>query len=401
MKKLFIIFIIFYFGIVQASQFSLTLKTNQFSVGERIRLKVSVLNNSGTIDSNYSGYIKLFSDNPLLKIKGGNPDSKSVDIDNQGNILLSHGQNNKLFCYSYGAGHFILQAEDVFQNTNPALPTKTISYSVSEANKKLILNEVMYKTSNDSLYEYVELHNITETDLNSVNVTLYSMTSKTDKTLLASSTVSISAHNYLLLARNINALSSIFPELTESQCVTDNLSHSLNSTCQFLLYINNQVSDTFEYESDWVKGYNYSLERVSPNFPSYKKDTWASSLSPSSTGAGFYGTPGAPNKSTSENKKDLQINLDFKSVVSKNAIFSFEYSANVPGKIRIILLDSQGLIRKTLISEKDIASNTHYFETYNLKNIENLNTGLYFISLQFINETLGLSRKKTKTFVIR
>ena len=75
-----------------AVRFSVQLYKTDFSCGERVALMVKVLNDNGTVASNYTGWIKLRSTDPTLRIRGKDNDSGEIDLTWCGiDIALKHG----------------------------------------------------------------------------------------------------------------------------------------------------------------------------------------------------------------------------------------------------------------------------------------------------------------------
>jgi hypothetical protein len=378
-----------------AVHFSLSLAKTAFSAGERVALKVKVLNDNGTVASNYSGWIKLRSTDPTLRIGG------DADLTGNGNILISLGTNGGLFVHSFNPGDVTLSAEEYMRNSPSPVGPGSLSFAITPVKNDVVITEIMFKTVSTN-YHYIELFNASDStiDLNGLSIYKYKSSSATNKLLLAQVTAPtpLDPKCFFVVAKNRSRLLELFSVPTNAvrnfySIKPDTYSH------QLVVALNGTNRDGFEYSSsDTVD--NVSLERQS----SAPDAAWTPSLSRSQVLSSFFGTPGREN-STAAPAAPSGAAVTFSTdrmllAAGETGLFSF--ASDIPGRAVVSLLDASGHRIKDLFAESDIGRGIDYPVQLDATDGDGrpLAVGPYVASLRFVNDALGLTARKNILVIV-
>ena len=384
-------------------RFSLRFSTNSLAAGGRAAFTVRVLNGDATVAADYSGWIRLRSTDPALRIRGDNADGTDVDFYGTGIILLDGGTNRFNYAYSFNSGNFSVTAEEYMRNSEPAVSPATADFSVAPARGGILFSEIMFRTEPDG-FHYIELYNASALTVSLLNLSVFSFatgtTGSTSGQLLAfiGSPVSLEPGCYYVISQDKTRLLDIFP--VPAGGIGDHYSAPPgDSGHELILSSNGTNMDAVEFGSSDTYD-NVSLERRSFT----ARSAWLPSLSPSARSVSFRGTPGAAN-SVSVNPGLARAGIRLSSgrgVCIPGETTAIDFSSETPGRVSVVLLDISGRPVRDLFSESDIGRGIGYVIDFDGMSAAGnlLPVGPYVVSLRFINDSLGLSLRKNILIVV-
>ncbi len=175
--------------------------------------------------------------------------------------------------------------KDVFGNTSGDLEADFFLIDLAEAGRDdVIINEFMYEPDEDYT-EFIELFNPTDKNYDLRNWTLNDNTG--NRREITSSSYELTLNSYLILAPDSSFL-ELFPN--RPTLILGSRFPSLNNSTDAIVIRNavGELIDSLTYTSDWG-GEGASLERKSPDHPSFYRENWGDSP------AEMKSTPGLPN----------------------------------------------------------------------------------------------------------
>ncbi|MFA5403958.1 MAG: lamin tail domain-containing protein [Ignavibacteria bacterium] len=147
-------------------------------------------------------------------------------------------------------------------------------------NSSLVINEIMYHPLPSTECEWIELFNNTHLPVNIKNWKISDSTSQSNPIIITENNKIIDANDYLVIAKNNSIVNNHRLIDTNKIVYLPNLP-TLNDDKDVIIiydYLNN-IIDRVAYKSSWGgNSSENSLERVTPNRPSYDSTNWATSL---------------------------------------------------------------------------------------------------------------------------
>ncbi|WP_421773671.1 lamin tail domain-containing protein [Gracilimonas sp.] len=196
---------------------------------------------------------------------------------------------------------------DLFGNTSGELVAEFFLIDLAEAARNdIIINEFMYEPEEDYT-EFIELFNPTDKNYDLRNWTLNDNTG--NRRAIATSGLEITLNSYLVLAPDSSFL-ELFPN--RPTLILGSRFPSLNNSTDAIVIrnANGELIDSLTYTSDWG-GEGVSLERRSPDHPSFYRENWGDSPPESKS------TPGHPNLIEQDNEPPV---LEQASITSPDSI---------------------------------------------------------------------------------
>lgn len=181
---------------------------------------------------------------------------------------------------------------DVFGNTSGELIAEFFLIDLAEASRNgVIINEFMYEPDEDYT-EFIELFNATDKNYDLRNWTLNDNTG--NRRAISTSGLDLTLNSYLILAPDSSFL-DLFPN--RPTLILGSWFPSLNNSTDAIVIrnANGELIDSLTFTSEWG-GEGVSLERRSPDHPSFYRENWGDSPS------GTKSTPGLPNRIEQDNE---------------------------------------------------------------------------------------------------
>lgn len=184
----------------------------------------------------------------------------------------------------------------------------------------ITINEIMYDVDEFNS-EYIELFNNTEYDINLKDFSIHDEASLNKTGIIIDSDQFIKADAYLVIAEDSLILDSFLYLKESNNYYITNKALSLNKSDDIVVLKSSdgEICDSVHYQDEWhnsslLTSKNISIEKFATSLPSYKRDSWASSVDERG------GTPGI------ENSVFLDINFSGELSIEPNP-FS-PYSTN-------------------------------------------------------------------------
>ncbi|GEM_PF-4900396 len=392
-------------GILFAANIVIELKTNVFYAGERIGMTVKVLDADGNVDDSCYGDVTLSCPDLLFQVRGKNPDGSTVDMSLPDDVSVSAGISTNLYVFSWGSGTYKISA---VLKDDPDVKG-FCHYTSIACKERLLISEVMFKATYSNL-SYIELFNASSTalDLSKLEIRQNKTYLSPSVSLLGKVTFPylLSPDQYLVVALNKDELGKIFQDMNSNGClVLDGLLQKPDTSCNLLVYLDDQVEDTLEYASDWAET-RHSLERCSLDKLSPWRDYWQSCFAPPTVVMEHHGTPGKVNGNNIPLQVDESRKTEF--TVSRNVIRNVEEEVECvflpagPGRAAAELCDVSGKRIRFLLPEQDVSDvANHRFAFHGQDNDGNrLPAGLYFVVLRLLYVDLGVTEKVVRKVVV-
>jgi hypothetical protein len=388
-----------------AQSIHLTLQKNLFYAGERIRIRVEVLDSAGTVDRTRYGKITLKCPDLLLQVRGKNPDNSSVDMSLPDSVEVAAGINTNLFLFSWGSGSYridaVLEGEESIQG---------FAYYTSLAcRENLLISEVMFRASYSNL-AYIELYNNSGTALGIAGLEIFSHNSllKPDVALLgAAGRVDwLQPGQYLVMALDSEELEKVFPDVANSgSLLMDGLLAAPRLSCNLLVYLDGVLQDTLEYASDWAEP-RHSLERCAFDTRSRWRDYWQSCFAPPTAIMAHYGTPGKRNGNfiplVPEEGRKTALEISTGLIRSADECVECVFHPTGPGRAAVELCDVTGRRIRYLVAEQDVSDVANQRFAFHAQDEQGntLKPGIYFVVLRLLYVDLGRTEKVIRKVVV-
>ncbi len=398
-----------------AGRLKIEINTNVVERFQKLYIKIKAYE-GGSLLTNWNGYVKLKADFYRVVFV----DEEGKDSEGSIKIFIKNGaRTNKLSLWCPEAKENVkIEVEDI-TGVSDKLSTgftniKIVDFT-SPYKDKIIINEIMLQTSDDSKFEWIEFYNRTSERIsNTFKIKKESETSSTYKAITNLIFV-LPPNGYLILCNSLASLNTFFPDVKNTNNVViienNNLKSFLSTSgILSLMDSSNRVIDVV-YLSDMDSEYNVSCERISPDLPAYPvKYNWGLCRSTKYYyNYGVKGTPGAVNSLyiSDVNNPDREVKLDInisKKIISKEGDLPMDIniSCSEPLMVRVFIFDSTGrevyrITRGTEIGGESSAR----FKFYGKDEEGNsLPTGLYFIVAEGVNEDTGKVKRAVKSFVL-
>ncbi len=387
-------------------------------------LVVKALNENGTIDTNWNGMVEVKSSYYLTVFRN---EFEERDYEGKITFFLTNGQiqmgntsgKRGIGFWDFEPKTITLTASDISDNSSK-LMSDSITINVINFNSpyKIIINEIMYKTVDDSKYEWLELYNNSSQEIPLNNFVIrkitYSSGNIIDYTL--STSYSIKPKSFAIICKKMENLNIFFPDVKTNNNQYANVAIIENTSIRlvnddaplFLLDLFGNYCDGFIYRARWgnTEIPNISLERKDPNKPAYLKENWAECISTEYWNYGAKGTPGKENsivykKPSSELKINIALN---KKVFSpkEDSWLEITYTLTEPADVTVKLFNSDGyeimeLVRHQPTSGKETKKIRFYGKD---KNNKSLSPGIYILYFEALNSETGKTSTMAKSFVI-
>ena len=403
-----ILYFIFIASQLYSKTFYVKLSSTNAIAGTRIDIKIKVLNPDLSVATDYCGYVKVFTDYPDTYFRGkyGYRLTGDSTVESKGSveIFINKGTNINLLFYSFYPGKGTIKIEDSYN----IIPSTKIDFSFINPNQKLLVSEVMFKTSSALLY--LEIFNASSENivLTNLKIKRYKSTSTSSiltNIFLSSAQKILAPQTYALISLHPSILSGFFPYLKHLnpfiQGTFTKETNNFDASSHIVLINNGSIEDICEYSSDMTSE-NASIERTSFLSPAYlDSGIWKESLSESSVSSLIRGTPGIENGQLKKNKEtvNLQLLTDKKIIKKEDLPLKIICKTDTPGIINLSVFDSSGIFLKYILREISIDSQTEKDILLKEDFFEDIKDGIFFIKMDFINYETGVSARKTISFI--
>lgn len=256
----------------------------------------------------------------------------------------------------------------------------------------LVINEINYNSSSDfNPEDWIELYNPGDS---TIYLNGWHLKDSDDAHDFVFPPLSVEPLQYIVLSRDLNAFSALFPNV---QNVTGNFDFGLSSNGDLIrLYKNDTLIDSVYYfsASPWPtepNGSGFSLALKNPLLDNSSSENWSASAN--------NGTPGSKNEDVYEPlnppaSDQLKLWQNYPNPFVDNTVI--EYSIPTAGRVKLCIYNLRGQLIKTL--ENEVKPEGTYLNIWKGRDKYNrkVSSGLYFYKISH-----GGKSKVKKMLVVR
>ncbi|MBN1897325.1 MAG: lamin tail domain-containing protein [Spirochaetes bacterium] len=420
-KLLFFLFFFLPVLLHAATKLKIILNTNTLVPCQRGYLVVQALNADDSLDTSYNGQVEVKSSYALTEFRS---ELEERDYNEKIIFFLTNGQiqmgtdsgTRGIGFWSKEIRTMTLTARDT-----PGFSLSSFSTDVSvidfNSSYKIIINEIMCRTSDSSKYQWVEIYNNSLQSVSLINFKLrrlsYNTGSVNDYTIGVSKI--IQPGNFAIICDSSYYLRTFFPDVIGTSPSFTNIpiienSLSLSSSDDqpvFLIDPSGKYCDGLIYTSSWGNEdlYNISIERRDKSRPAFLKDNWGECASSKYWNYGARGTPGQENSLVSQSgstELKITVNMD-KKVFSPKAgeSLQIDFSLTENARVTVRLFDSQGYHIMDLLHHEDVGTlenrTIHFYGDCGNKVLP---PGIYLLHFEALNAQTGKTAQAVKSFAI-
>lgn len=390
---------------VWSQSIQINLQKPLFNAGERIRMRITVLDRFGNIDITRYGKITLSCPDLLLQIRGKNPDNSDVDMSLPDSVDVAAGISTNLFLFSWGSGSYRI---DALQKGDESIKG-SVYYTSIACKERILISEVMFRATYSNL-AYIELYNNSGIALDLAGLEIFSHNSllKPEVTFLGSAGTSVwlQPEHYSVMALNREELRKVFPDVTDfGATLMDGLVEAPRLSCNLLVYLDGELEDTLEYASDWAEP-RHSLERCAFDKKSKWRDYWQSCFAPPTAIMAHHGTPGKMNGNfiplVPDEGRKTGLEMSTRLVRSADERVECLFHPAGPGRAAAELCDVSGKRIRFLLAEQDVSDVANQRFAFHAQDEKGrpLAPGVYFVVLRLLYVDLGRTEKVIRKVVV-